>query len=188
MLLLFCSQSSFMSHANTSIPTAELSFAISSFPPSGEASMSLQWSEQSWQQNPQRSHAVEQMMQSHAESKSPPALGQQLCAPSFLGALFEQHPAKLGALLSTFCFSFKRRHLVYRIHGGKGGLELLQHVRSFLTACSFLKLHHLTVGLAFALPCPGEARRVYVQEEGVLGACQGCVTDPRHSQVQTLRA
>lgn len=43
MVLLFCNQSSFMSHANASIPTAELPFAISTSLPSGEAS---EWSGQ----------------------------------------------------------------------------------------------------------------------------------------------
>lgn len=43
LLLLLCSQGSFKSRANTNIPTAGLSFAISPFPPSGEASVTLQW-------------------------------------------------------------------------------------------------------------------------------------------------
>lgn len=43
MVLLFCNQSSFMSHANASIHTAELPFAISTSLPSGEA---LKWSGQ----------------------------------------------------------------------------------------------------------------------------------------------
>lgn len=72
--------------------------------------------EWSGQQNPQGSHAAEQTMASHAESKSPLALGEQLCVPFLLGDLFEQHPTKLGTLLSAFCFSFK---LIYRLCAGK---------------------------------------------------------------------
>lgn len=60
--LLFWSQSGFCFSCKCKYPTAELSFAISPFPPSGEALMSLQWSKT------HRSSATEQM--SLAESKN----------------------------------------------------------------------------------------------------------------------
>lgn len=45
------------------------------------------------------------MVQSRKKQNSDAPGEAQLCAHSFLDALFEQHSAKLRALLSTFCFS-----------------------------------------------------------------------------------
>ena len=61
----------------------------------------MEWS---GQQNPQRSHAAEQMSGEAMQKARTLLLWGSTAQHSLLGALFEQHTAKLGVLLSAFGF------------------------------------------------------------------------------------
>lgn len=112
MLLLFCSQSGFTSRANTysHCRTVFCSLPFSCF----RGSIDESPLEQSEQQNPQRSRVAEQMSGELMQKERILMFWRKLYAHLIRGAVFEQHPAKLGALLSNVCFSFKRSDMVYR--------------------------------------------------------------------------
>lgn len=145
-------------------PTAELSFAISPFPPSGEVSMSLQWLP-----NAQRSCTTEQM--SIAESKNTHILQSHSFSHTCSWVLCLKNTLQARKLCSLpFAFELKRETCLIEFVQEREGL--ISHStpdplvasgwksassHSWAVSASnltFLVLPHSAAGLAFTLPCP----------------------------------